>query len=74
VPTRFANFDDYWEPFTQAIGVAPVYLGRLPEPQQDAIRERLRATLPAAPDGAIDLVARAWAVRGRSPSRLAASI
>jgi hypothetical protein len=32
-----------------------------------ALRERLRAALPAGPDGAIRLVARAWAVRGTAP-------
>jgi hypothetical protein len=33
-----------------------------------ALRERLRTTLPARPDGSIALTARAWAARGRAPS------
>ncbi len=66
VPTRFADFDDYWLPFTRSVGVAPVYAGSLPPAQRDAIRERLRETLPTNPDGTIDLIARAWAVRGRT--------
>jgi hypothetical protein len=31
------------------------------------LRERLRSTLPTAPDGSIELTARAWAVRGAKP-------
>ena len=29
------------------------------------LKERLRAALPIATDGSIDLIARAWAVRGQ---------
>jgi hypothetical protein len=35
--------------------------------RRGALRERIRARLPIADDGAIDLVARAWAVRARAP-------
>ncbi len=38
--------------------------GALGEDHRAALRERLRAPLPAAPDGSIRLTARAWAVRG----------
>jgi SAM-dependent methyltransferase len=61
VPTVFADFDDYWQPFLGGQGAAPAYLARLPSEQRAAIRDRLRATLP---DGPIDLTAAAWAVRG----------
>jgi hypothetical protein len=64
VPTVFADFDDYWRPFLGGQGPAPAYVASLPEDRRTALRERLRAELPAAPDGTIDLVARAWAVRG----------
>ena len=36
----------------------------LSEERRVALRERILAALPAAADGSIDLVARAWAVRG----------
>jgi SAM-dependent methyltransferase len=67
VPTRFRDFDDYWQPFLGGQGPAPAYAMSLTEQRRAALRERLRAALPAAPDGSIDLVARAWAVRGRRP-------
>jgi len=35
------------------------------EERRGALRERIRAELPIAKDGSIDLIARAWAVRGR---------
>jgi SAM-dependent methyltransferase len=64
VPTVFADFDDYWSPFLGGQGPAPGYCMKLPEAARAALRERLRATLPAARDGKIHLTARAWAVRG----------
>jgi SAM-dependent methyltransferase len=65
VPTVFANFDDYWSPFLGGQGPAPTYACQLSEVQRGRLRERLRATLPIAPDGSIHLIARAFAVRGR---------
>jgi SAM-dependent methyltransferase len=64
VPTRFRDFDDYWRPFLGGQGPAPGYAMSLDEGRRAALRERLRSRLPAAADGSIDLVARAWAVRG----------
>jgi SAM-dependent methyltransferase len=64
VPTRFTDFDDYWQPFTVDIAPAPGYASRLPPERREALRERLRVTLPTGPEGTIDLIARAWAVRG----------
>jgi SAM-dependent methyltransferase len=64
VPTRFRDFDDYWTPFLGGQFPAPAYTMSLGEPDRAALRERLRDTLPAAPDGSISLVARAWAIRG----------
>jgi SAM-dependent methyltransferase len=65
VATRFRDFDDYWTPFLGGQGPAPSFVSALNESDRDALRERLRRTLPTGPDGAIDLLARAWAVRGR---------
>ena len=59
VPTVFAGFDDVGEPFLGAQGPAPAYVASLPENARSALRERMRASLPAAADGTIALQARA---------------
>src|SRR4051812_37940220 len=64
VPTRFRDFDDYWSPFLGGQGPAPSYAMSLSEERRAALRERIRVGLPVAADGAIPLMARAWAVRG----------
>ncbi|RIH90503.1 Demethylmenaquinone methyltransferase [Calidithermus terrae] len=64
VPTPFASFDDYWEPFLGGQGPAPGYVASLEDDARARLRERLRERLPAAADGSITLKARAWAVRG----------
>lgn len=66
VATVFRDFDDYWNPFLTGVGPAPGYAVALSEVRRAELRERLRATLPTEVDGSIHLVARAWAVRGRS--------
>ncbi|HEU4995308.1 MAG TPA: methyltransferase domain-containing protein, partial [Gemmatimonadaceae bacterium] len=63
VATRFRNFEDYWTPFLGGQGPAPGYAMSLREARRERLRERLRDQLPTAPDGSIDLIARAWAVR-----------
>jgi len=67
VPTPFRDFDDYWSPFLGGQGPAPGYAMSLSEERRAALREQIRASLPVAADGSIRLVARAWAVRGRTP-------
>ena len=69
VPTDFRDFDDYWVPFLGAQGPAPGYAMSLDEPRRAALRDRLRAALPAAPDGSIRLTARAWSARGRASAQ-----
>jgi SAM-dependent methyltransferase len=64
IVTHFRDFDDYWNPFLGGQGPAPGYAMSLPEERRARLRERLRESLPAATDGSIPLVARAWAVRG----------
>ncbi len=67
VSTRFHDFDDYWSPFLGGQGPAPGYVMRLTEEKRAALRDRIRAKLPVASDGSIELLARAWTVRGRKP-------
>lgn len=64
--TPFRNFDDYWTPFLGGQGPAPTYAMSLAPMERDALRERIRAALPIAKDGSIELIARAWAVRGKT--------
>jgi SAM-dependent methyltransferase len=65
VPTRFRDFDDYWNPFLGGQGPAPGYAMALSEARRAALRERIRESLPVAGDGSINLTARAWAARGQ---------
>ncbi len=64
ITTNFQNFDDYWQPFVGGQGPAPGYVRSLSDGQRETLRQRLKSTLPFAPDGSMSLVARAWAVRG----------
>jgi SAM-dependent methyltransferase len=68
VPTPFPDFDAYWTPFLGGQGPAPSYALALDENRRAALRERIRARLPIAADGSVVLTARAWAVRGLTPS------
>jgi SAM-dependent methyltransferase len=65
VMTRFSDFDDYWEPLLTGQGSAPNYLVTRDELVRTAIRERLRAKLPRNGEGAIEMPARAWGIRGK---------
>jgi SAM-dependent methyltransferase len=67
IVTRFTSFDDYWEPLLGGQGSAPNYLISRDQQMQTKIRDRLKATLPADSAGAIELSARAWAIRGQQP-------
>ncbi len=60
----YAGFDDFWEPFTLAVGPAGHYLRRLPADRQAAVRDACRSRLP---DGPFTLPARAWYARGLVP-------
>ena len=64
VPTVFTDFDDYWSPFLAGGAPAPAYVQTLPDDRRDALRDRLRSSLPTDDDGTVRLSARAWAVRG----------
>jgi len=65
IDQHFASFEDYWEPFLLGQGPAGAYVASLPEERRKALEERLRKRLLGdSSDGAIDLPARAWAVKG----------
>ncbi len=63
IVTRFSSFEDYWEPLLTGQGSAPNFVAGRDQPTRAAIRERLRAALPTNTQGAIELPARAWAIR-----------
>ena len=65
IPTPFANFDDYWQPFLGGQGPAPAYAMSLDEAARTRLRDRLRERLPTQANGSISLTARAWAARAR---------
>jgi SAM-dependent methyltransferase len=67
VPTHFASFQEYWEPFLGGQGPAPAYAMALTEERRARLCDLLRARLPTRADGSIGLVARAWAVRASVP-------
>jgi ubiquinone/menaquinone biosynthesis C-methylase UbiE len=62
----YTGFDDFWQPFTLAVGPSGHYLHSLSASQQAAIRDACRAQLP---DGPFTLPARAWYARGLVPPR-----
>lgn len=63
VAARYADFDDYWEPFTQGVGPGGSYCAALDPETQATLREGCRRRL-GIPQGPFTLSARAWAVRG----------
>lgn len=66
IDTVFRDFDDYWQPFLGGQAPAPAYLASLSTEAQGGLKERVQSRLPIGADGSIALVARAWAVQGRS--------
>lgn len=68
VRTTFSSFDDYWGPFLAGQGPAGGYVAGMDGADRDTLAGLLRRRLPIRDDGSIDLLARAWAVRGKEPS------
>jgi SAM-dependent methyltransferase len=65
IETRFASFDDYWEPFLGKQGPAGAHVASLPPGERDELVQRLRKRLLGeGGDRPFTLEARAWAVRG----------
>jgi SAM-dependent methyltransferase len=61
----YAGFDDFWEPFTFAVGPAGQYLASLSAAERARVRDACRAQLPDRP---FSLNARAWCARGTVPT------
>jgi ubiquinone/menaquinone biosynthesis C-methylase UbiE len=70
VEAEYADFDDFWQPFTTGTGPAGAYCASLGTEQQNALREELRRRL-GDPQSPFELSARAWAVRGLARPRVA---
>ena len=65
IETRFASFDDYWEPFLGKQGPAGAHVASLSPGERDELVQRLRKRLLGeGGDRPFTLEARAWAVRG----------
>src|ERR671927_531410 len=61
----YADFDDYWEPFTGAAGPATgAFYASLDDAGKATLRDTVRASLP---EGAFTLPARAWLALGTVP-------
>jgi len=70
IQLSFASFEDFWSPFLGGQGPAGAYVATLAATEREALRLRLRRRLLGdAPDRAITLQARAWAVKGTVPWR-----
>ena len=67
IPTRFESFPEYWRPFLGRTGPGPAYVASLSEEKRSELRDRLERRLAPGPDGVIELIARAWVVRGTAP-------
>ncbi len=57
VSVHYSGFDDFWEPFTFGVGPAGQALASLEDDEKAALRQAIRAQLPA---GSFSLDARSW--------------
>lgn len=63
VEADYADFDDYWVPFTEGIAPSGAYCVSLDDERRAVLREACRRRL-GSPEGPFRLSARAWFVRG----------
>jgi SAM-dependent methyltransferase len=63
IPTPFASFEEYWQPFLGGQGPAPAYAMSLEAAARARMRDHIRARIPVRADGSISMIARAWAIR-----------
>ena len=67
VSSHYADFDDFWEPFSFGIGPLGALYETLSDDRRVAVREHARERL-GNPAGPFALSALAWAVRGTTPA------
>jgi SAM-dependent methyltransferase len=67
VSTRYESFAELWSSFELGVGPAGQFYGSLPVETRDALRDEYYVRI-GEPEGAFDLPAQAWAVRGRVPT------
>jgi SAM-dependent methyltransferase len=65
IPTAFSTFSAYWDPFLAGTGPAPRYVASLDEGRRAKLADRIRSRLKPGRNGSIEMIARAWAVRGQ---------
>lgn len=58
----YERFEEWWMPFTLGVGPGGAYVAGLTDAHVGELRERCRTRLP---EGAFEIAAEAWAVRGR---------
>ena len=63
VRVRFADFEDWWQPYTLGVGPAGAYVAGLDAARRAELRSRCAERLP---EGPFELEAAAWCVRGRA--------
>lgn len=63
VEREFPSFDTFWSVTVMVPGIGPV-LAKLPQEDVARLRDRVRDSLPALPDGRVRVSARAHAVKG----------
>ncbi|GIE35445.1 methyltransferase [Actinoplanes italicus] len=63
VTTRFAGFEEWWEPYTFGVGPAGDYVRGLDPARREALRDRCAAAFGVR--GPFDVTAAAWAAAGR---------
>ena len=63
VRARYADFWQWWEPFTLGVGPAGAYVASMSPPRRAALAERCRNLLPAGP---VTVSATVWAVTCRT--------
>lgn len=63
VSAGFADFDDWWVPYTAGVGPAGAYVAGMETAPREKLRERCEQLLPAGP---FEIPATAWCMRARS--------
>lgn len=69
IDETFADFDEYWDAMTtmSTTGTSQ-YISRLDGDALQKFRDDLRALMPIASDGTINLITGSWLVRGKVPA------